>query len=474
MSETQEMETQEMETTIQGDVKPTQSNVPDLVKIGSIPSNLQIDYDTTVYEPVTKSQTFIRFQIDNKGILHSNSKLTISMEAGIVETSFFPFGVGVNSLIERATLKCGGKTLSEIDDWNHYMAYRSMFTSPENNKERESITTGRIMSYKSLYNTSKSASKTEIPNTKAKAIGLDTGMYVTAGGPQDNTLIPDYLLAENAPVFQISLADLFPFLKMNQIPLYMMRDPLFIELTLVGAKSKNRLSLQSGATGGKTYNVDLNNTHLIIDHIYYPPAQMEAFAAANPQITLSYHDYNLSKQSLTPTQAKNNIRNIGGAGRIVTKVIHGISNNTDDGETQVLNNFQAEYPNGGTETVELNVRYNNSFIYPIDVKNTARLYNLVTTTEGMTPFVPRDSYNDEGDAITNADHIMGYHQAGQFGGAMFFQAHRLHKGERVSGKGIDLYTKYLELSGSNYTQRVWIEYLKIATITNGILDVYNA
>jgi len=467
-------ETQEMETTIQGDVKPTQSNVPDLVKIGSIPSNLQIDYDTTVYEPVTKSQSFLRFQIDNKGILHSNSKLTISMAAGIAETSFFPFGVGVNSLIERATLKCGGKTLSEIDDWNHYMAYRSMFISAENNKDRESITTGRIMSYKSLYNTSKTASNTEMPNTKAKAIGLDTGLYTTAANAQDNQLIPDYLLAENAPVFQISLADLFPFLKMNQIPLYMMRDPLFIELTLVGAKSTNRLSLQAGATADKTYNVDLNNTHLLIDHIYYPPAQMEAFAAANPQITLSYHDYNLSKQSLTPTQALNNIRNIGGAGRIVTKVIHGISNNADIGTNQVLNNFQAVYPKTGTKSVELNVRYNNSFIYPIDVKNTARLYNLITTTEGMTPFVPRASYNNEGDAITSADRIMGFAQAGQFGGAMFYQAHRLHKGERVSGKGIDLYTKYNELSGGNYIQRAWVEYLKIATITNGVLDVYNA
>ena len=114
-------QSQEMNVDISGEVKPTENNVPDLVKIGSIPSNLQMDYDTTVYEPVTKSQNFIRFQIDNKGILHSNSKLTITMEAGIAEKSFFPLGVGVNSLIERATLKCGGKTLSEIDDWNHYM-----------------------------------------------------------------------------------------------------------------------------------------------------------------------------------------------------------------------------------------------------------------------------------------------------------------------------------------------------------------
>lgn len=472
MENKQDNETQEMETTLQGDVKPTQTNVPDLVKIGSIPSNLQIDYDTTVYEPVTKSQNFLRFQIDNKGILHSNSKLTICM-TGVSENAFFPFGVGVNSLIERATLKCGGKTLSEIDDWNHYMAYRSMFISAENNKERESITTQRLMSYQLEYHDIKSASTTEIPNTKAEAIAIDTGLYPSVGASNTEMLIPDYLLATNDPVFQISLSDLFPFLKMNQIPLYMLRDPLFVELSLVGTKSKNRLSLQSAETPDVAYNIDLNSVNMIIDHIYYPPEQMEAFAAANPQITLSYHDYNLSKQSLTPTQAKNNIRNVGGAGRIVTKVIHGISNNADNGETQINNNFQAEYPNGGNESVELNVRYNNSFIYPIDVKNTARLYNLVTLAEGMTPFTPRTAYNDEGDAITT-NHIYGYRQDGQFGGAMFFQAHRLHKGERVSGKGIELYTKYDELSGSNYTQRVWLEYLKIATITNGILDVYNA
>lgn len=469
----QDNQTQEMETTIQGDVKPTQNNVPDLVKIGSIPSNLQIDYDTTVYEPVTKSQSFLRFQIDNKGILHSNSKLTISMESGISESSFFPLGVGVNSLIERATLKCGGKTLSEIDDWNHFMAYRSMFIAGENNKERESITTSRLMNYEAVYNTSKSASTTEMPNTKAKAIGLSTGMYPLAGDANDNVALPNYLLAQNTPVFQINLADLFPFLKMNQIPLYMLRDPLFVELTLVGANSKNRLSITSGETADVTYNVDLNNVHMLIDHIYYPPAQMEAFAAANPQITLSYHDYTLSKQSLTVAQAKNNIRNIGGAGRIVTKVIHGISNNADTGETQVLNNFQAEYPNAGTESVELNLRYNNEFLYPIDVKNTARLYNLVTLAEGMTPFVSRDTYNDEGDATTT-EHLEGFAQNAQIGGALFYQAHRLNKGERVSGTGIELYTKYLELSGSNYTQRTYVEYLKIATITNGILDVYNA
>jgi hypothetical protein len=82
------------------------------------------------------------------------------------------------------------------------------------------------------------------------------------------------------------------------------------------------MSSRLNSTAGK--DIDLNNIHMIIDHIYYPAEQMEAYAAANPQITLSYMDYRLSKQSLTPAQAQNNIRNVGGAGRIISKVIHSI------------------------------------------------------------------------------------------------------------------------------------------------------
>ena len=465
-------QSQEMNVDISGEVKPTENSIPDLVKIGSIPSNLQMDYDTTVYEPVTKSQNFIRFQIDNKGILHSNSKLTISMEAGIAEKSFFPLGVGVNSLIERATLKCGGKTLSEIDDWNFYMAYRSLFISGENNKERESITTGRIMSYETYYNTSKTATK-KIFDTKGKGIGIDTGLYVDDGNAKDNMQLPTYLSAQKTPVFQISMSDLFPFLKMNQLPLYMLRDPLFVELSLVSATSKKRLSLNATEAGNKTYNIDLNKVHMLIDHIYYPAEQMEAYAAANPQITLSYHDYSLSKQSLVPAAAVNNIRNIGGAGRIVTKIIHSMGNVSDNGETNPFNAYQSEFPDAGGLNINLNVRYNNEFLYPIDVTNTARIYNLTTLAEGMTPFTSRDGWNREGQA-TVGDEIVGYTQSTFLAGNNFYQSHRLNRNERVSGKGIELYTKYDILSGTNYIQRAWVEYLKIATITNGLLDVYNA
>ena len=102
------------------------SSIPDLVRIGQIPTNTAIDIETDVLDPVVHSDTFCRFQFQNKGILHSNSKIVLRVKANASE-GFLPVGVGIYSLIQRAALRVGTKTICEIDDFNHYMGYKSMF-----------------------------------------------------------------------------------------------------------------------------------------------------------------------------------------------------------------------------------------------------------------------------------------------------------------------------------------------------------
>jgi len=70
-----------------GEQKPTASSVPDLVKIGQIPTNSAIDIETDILDPVISNDGsantagFVRFQFQNKGILHSHSKIIFRYNA---------------------------------------------------------------------------------------------------------------------------------------------------------------------------------------------------------------------------------------------------------------------------------------------------------------------------------------------------------------------------------------------------------
>ena len=51
---------------------PTMGGIPDLMKIGSIPVNTVQEVETAILEPVVRSDTFARFVLPNKGLLHSS------------------------------------------------------------------------------------------------------------------------------------------------------------------------------------------------------------------------------------------------------------------------------------------------------------------------------------------------------------------------------------------------------------------
>ena len=160
------------------------TQTPDLMKLGAIPADLAQDVETDVLDPVVFSQNFCRFTLQNKGFLHSFSRLTFALKTSNAANmnATYPVNVGVHSLINRATLKIGAKTICEIEDFNSYMAYKSLFIANDINKERESVLTGRIMNHEFDYD---NASGT-IANYQANGYYLGNGtnnvrMCVTSG-----------------------------------------------------------------------------------------------------------------------------------------------------------------------------------------------------------------------------------------------------------------------------------------------------
>jgi hypothetical protein len=161
-----------------------QPNVPNLLRVSPMDTTTATDVETSILDPVVKSDTFCRFVFLNKGILHSHSKITLGLTAPDGSSRFFSPNVGIHQLISRCALKVGTKTLQEIDGYNFLSAYKSMFISNEHQKEREQVQSGRCIAHEFRYDDSTSIAGGTGNDTQSFFYGLSNGReyrnYTTA------------------------------------------------------------------------------------------------------------------------------------------------------------------------------------------------------------------------------------------------------------------------------------------------------
>jgi len=270
-----------------------------------------------------------------------------------------------------------------------------------------------------------------------------------------------------------------------------MQEQVSIELTFEPVQQR-RTCIVNGGTPNQTMAIDTDQVKFVADYIYYPQEMMTQYAQQNPTITMNHFDYRHSAVSVSATSANDStlVRNLGGAGRIVTKVITGLQSAVadNDQEDMLTNAFhsiapESSYDFGEAPAADLfngsliaNVKYNDKFLYPIDVVNPARHFHNTAQAEGMVPFVTREEFCSEGVALTD-DEYFGTDQgtgdtATEKGvlGRYNWLAFRLNRNERVNTRGLEYYYKYENLSDAGlYTQRSWLELAKITVLQNGFV-----
>ena len=62
------------------DISEPETAVPNLMKVGEIPINIDVDNDTETLDPVVNNNNFCRFVLSNKGFLHSGSKIQLCVD----------------------------------------------------------------------------------------------------------------------------------------------------------------------------------------------------------------------------------------------------------------------------------------------------------------------------------------------------------------------------------------------------------
>ena len=516
----------------------TPGQIPDLLKIGSIQSNVQMSVDTDVLDPVVQNSKFIRYVLQNKGILHSHSKLQFGFSSPS-EAGWLPLNIGIGSIIQRASLRIGNQTISEVDDWANFQHYKSQFMSSEAMRERLPYLTGQMMSKKVAYNIegdqwSAADPPTEIstthgggssggkdgaaPTSQSHGLVIDSGrsFYSPPGSYEaqaPSTEMPSYMDTyksatdgeyTDTPTWQIALSDLFPFLKTNQLPLYMMKEQITLELVLTDEASAGRGWVLSDGTATTSFSLDTTKSKMFADYQYYPQEMMVAYANANSQLQFSYTDYRLSKLSFDEDTTSQQIRNLGGAGRIITKVMFAWTNNDETAITSPLLVWNATAParegtnvntlppvaQDATEAADnkmgssiINLKYNNAFLFPIDVDNTARQFHNIVQAEGLVPYVSREEYAREGLSLSKRTlappvdtGVGGYAFDSALSGTAFWHSLRLNRSERVNSRGLELYwtLNKLPTATSSYTMRAYLETIKFVSLKDGFVSSFLA
>jgi len=469
--------------------------IPDLIKIGAIPSSYGQMLHTDVIDPVTFSQNRVRFTLQRvAGFLHSNSKITLAVTPLTTAGAYYPINIGVSNLVQHARLSIGNKTVCEIDDYTYFHQYQSLFISNEDNKEREQFLSQRCINHKPIYD-DRVANTTDKPPNSAKKVGLDVGRnpVVPAGGGAGTFELLPFMkhnatsaqTISEAPVYSVYLSDLFPFLKFNQLPMFLLNEEVHIDITFTpqtdsstGAALSRRLCVPNSeaASNAVEYLVNEDEVKLIYDSISYDGEIMEKYAQQNQKLTFNYVDYRLAKRTGSEGAFADLTFPVGGNGRLVSKVILGLQKNENFTPVSLLNGVVAkDVP--ATQSLSLNLLYNDLYEFNVDRKNTALLFHTTQSAEGKVPMVVRDEYQTTGVTVLTAETFEGHPQnsgTAGLGGVFRWTAIRPNKGQRVNNKGMDLVYKATGLPAETYTLRVYLELMKIATIEDGQFNCYFA
>jgi len=480
---------------MEGSDDVSSDRIPDLIKIGAIPSSYGQMLHTDVIDATTFSQNRVRFTLQRvAGFLHSNSKITLAVTPLTTTTAFYPLNIGVSNLIKSAALRIGNQTVCEIDDYTAFHQYQSMFISNEDNKEREQFLSQRCFAHKPVYDDRAGGVADNTVNS-AKKVGLDVGRNATvpaAGGAGTFELLPfmkhsgaSAQTIADAPVYSVYLSDLFPFLKFNQLPMFMLEQEVYIDIeftpttsSLSAAGLSRRMCVANSDAGDNDveYLINQDECKLIYDSITFDGEIMEKYRQQNPKLTFQYADYRLAKRTGDQTAFTDLTMPVGGNGRLVSKVLFALQSNENFTPVSLLNGVTAkDVP--AAQSLSVNLLYNDLFEFNVDRSNPALLFHTTQHAEGKVPMVTRDEYQTSSVSALTTETFEGHAQnsgAAGLGGLSRWTAIKPNKGQRVNNKGIDLVYKSSGLAAQTYTLRVYLELLKIATIEDGKFSCYFA
>jgi len=477
-------------------------SIPNLIRLDDIPSDYGVAVETdlletSTFQEGTATQTgYASFNLPQKGFLHSKSKLFLSLVpvAG-KPRSYYPQNIGVASVISRAVLRVrkSGQVLNDISDFGNFHSIKSTMVSNEVNKELNQYVDGRTVNH-GFRHIRWTGAAVEDTGSEAYGYGLNNGREY-ANDPQGVTGEATNLnqlefanmdggAPSESPSYSLSLDSLFPFLKSQQIPLYLIEQGLSIEI-FWSKTALDRVCFGTGSTTGGNFVIDRNELKFCADYITYTQDDaMNRFRDANPVIEMTFPDYRLAKTTVTEAElASGIVRSLGMNNRLVSRAITILSREDAasgvDSDNSIVNKYNMISPAASTKNiatgavtgnVKYNLKYKSRFEFSQSLENKAEIFTELTKSEGL-PFVTRQEYSNEGGGYSSFIKFENHVQTTLLAGKFFIMGTQLTNG-RVESDGIELHLSG-DFPAGTYQVRTYLEYGRSARIEDGECEVVN-
>ena len=248
------------------------SQLPDVLNVKPLNAIQTMNVETNQLDPIVITQNLCRFVLERKGILDVGSVITMSVhpvDATGDKKCFLPTKTGCHSLVKKALLKVGTKVLATSDMYGTHQTITN-----EEKSQKDFVKNGTHDVFEpDNAGTGKYQMKDVIYDATGAVATIDPSVQIT-------------LSETECPVFSIRLSELFPMMRNVQLPLYLMNEPVSIEITWNaqrdGAADLGKmLCFQAGfATGGgKTgAKIGLDNVKFLADYLTYEDERMSQTA----------------------------------------------------------------------------------------------------------------------------------------------------------------------------------------------------
>ena len=378
----------------------------------STPHSAQLFTQKT--QPVSFSQSQVRFEIPRRGILNSTAILEWSFSpsgtTGVNGTTF-PLNVGCMANIERAVLSTqSGRIIMDNRNFTQKQVCEETFRDGDYSHflARYLNLSNHSYTYQHPNEPTSAEAVDGRPHTKLRLSGepIDTEGDASLDGTEFN--VPPILSmgGTSAPAVpqsvRVSLQQLFPFLYGVQLPVNIM-EQLYLDVYWRQDVSEGDVIVGRGTIGGENGNsyvaggvVNQDDCFLISDHLVYDdPAVMDKITAhqeANGGLSFPFKDYVVQVVASTaPTDPtiQEYERELGCSNYKLTDMrnleLIGIGGNT--------NAFFGKYYSNGINNRDIQLVLNDANLFPDNDKTQAENYTELTKLyPNVLPYIPRPIY----------------------------------------------------------------------------------